>query len=238
VPIGSSLSFNGSTVTTSDLTSSITVQSVFQSSGGSSGYVLPEVFPPNRFNLDYQLIETADNAVVIGGATNDFIKVASTTSLGKAVDGGAGNDVIDGGVGSTFISGGTGSDTIFLDGRAPGVSWSTVTDFKLGEDKATIWGWKAGVSRVSTLFTDFNTGGAPGYTGLTLHFENLLPDDATPGQTNSNFNSITLTGLTLADFGATSLETLNAQITAGTNSNFITGQTTDEYGVHGYLFLS
>jgi hypothetical protein len=238
VPVGSSLSFNGSIVTTSDLTSSITVQPVFQSSGGSNGYVLPEVFPANRFNLDYQLIETADNAVVIGGATNDFIKVSSTNSLGKAVDGGAGDDVIDGGVGSTFITGGTGSDTIFLDGRAPGVSWSTVTDFKFGEDKATIWGWKAGVSRVSTLFTDFNTGGAPGYTGLTLHFENLLPDDAAPEQTNSNFNSITLTGLTLADFGATSLETLNAQITAGTNSHFITGQTIDEYGVHDYLFLS
>ena len=239
VPVGSSLSFNGTTVTTSDLTSSITPQPVFQSSGGSNGYALPEVFTGHpSLNLDYQLIETADNAVVIGGATNDFIKVASTNSLGKAVDAGAGDDVIDGGVGSTFITGGAGSDTIFLDGRAAGVSWSTVTDFTFGQDKATIWGWKAGVSKVSTIFTDFNTGGAPGYTGLTLHFENLLPDDAAPGQTNSNFNSITLTGLTLADFGATSLETLNAQITAGTNSHFITGQTTDEYGVHGYLFLS
>jgi serralysin len=85
---------------------------------------LPEVFSgPSSLNLDYQLIENGYNAVVIGGATNDFIKVASSDSLGKAVDGGAGDDVIDGGVGSTFISGGTGSDTIFLDGRAPGVSW-------------------------------------------------------------------------------------------------------------------
>jgi hypothetical protein len=239
VPVGSSLSFNGSTVTTSDLTNSITVQPVFQSSGGSNGYALPEVFTgPASLNLHYQLIETADNAVVIGGDTNDFIKVASTTSVGKAVDGGAGDDVIDGGVGSTFISGGTGSNTIFLDGRAPGVSWSTVTDFKFGQDKATIWGWKAGVSKVSTLFSDFNTGGAQGYEGLTLHFENLLPDDAAPGQTNSNFNSITLTGLTLADFGASSLEDLNAQISAGANSHFIVGQTVDAFGEHGYLFLS
>ncbi len=239
VPVGSFLSFNGSTVTTSDLTNSITVQPVFQSSGGSNGYALPEVFTgPASLNLHYQLIETADNAVVIGGDTNDFIKVASTTSVGKAVDGGAGDDVIDGGVGSTFISGGTGSNTIFLDGRAPGVSWSTVTDFKFGQDKATIWGWKAGVSKVSTLFSDFNTGGAQGYEGLTLHFENLLPDDAAPGQTNSNFNSITLTGLTLADFGASSLEDLNAQISAGANSHFIVGQTVDAFGEHGYLFLS
>lgn len=239
VPVGSSLEFNGNTVTTSDLTSSITVQPVFQSSGGSNGYALPEAFTgPASLNLDYQLIETGYNAVVIGGATNDFIKVASTDSTGKAVDGGAGDDVIDGGVGSTFISGGTGSDTIFLDGRASGTSWSTVTDFTFGQDKATIWGWKAGVSKVSTLFTDFNTGGAAGYTGLTLHFENLLPDDAAAGQTNSNFNSITLSRLTLADFGATSLEDLNAQISAGTNSHFIVGQTTDAYGDHGYLFLS
>ena len=239
VPIGSSLSFNGRTVTTSDLTSSITVQPVFQSSGGSNGYALPEVFTGQAsLNLDYQLIETADNAVVIGGSTNDFIKVASTNSVGKAVDGRAGDDVIDGGAGSSFISGGAGNNTIFLDGRLPGVSWSTVADFKFGQDKATIWGWKAGVSRVSTIFTDFNTGGAAGYTGLTLHFENLLPDDAPLGQTNSNFNSITLTGLTLADFGATSLANLNAQISAGTNSHFIVGQTVDAFGEHGYLLLS
>jgi serralysin len=239
VPIGSSLSFNGRTVTTSDLTSSITVQPVFQSSGGSNGYALPEVFTGQAsLNLDYQLIETADNAVVIGGSTNDFIKVASTNSVGKAVDGRAGDDVIDGGAGSSFISGGAGNNTIFLDGRLPDVSWSTVADFKFGQDKATIWDWKAGVSRVSTIFTDFNTGGAAGYTGLTLHFENLLPDDAPLGQTNSNFNSITLTGLTLADFGATSLADLNAQINAGTNSHFIVGQTVDAFGEHGYLLLS
>ena len=239
VPVGTSLEFNGVTVTTADLINSTTVAPVFQSNGGPGGYALPEVFTgPSSLNLDYQLIETADNAVVIGGATNDFIKLASTNSDGKAVDGGAGDDVIDGGVGSTFISGGSGSNTIFLDGRAPGVSWSTVTDFKLGQDKATIWGWKEGVSKVSTLFTDVNTGGAAGYTGLTLHFENLLPDDAAEGQTNSNFNSITLSGLNLSDFGAKSLDDLNAQITSKTNSHFQVGEVSDAFGDHGYLFIS
>jgi hypothetical protein len=34
------------------------------------------------------------------------------------------------------------------------------------------------------------------------------------------------------------LETLNAQILAGTNPNFLTGQTVDDYGTHGYLFIS
>jgi hypothetical protein len=98
------------------------------------------------------------------------------------------------------------------------VSWSTVTDFKFGQDKATIWDWRQGVSKVSWLDEQ---GGANGYQGLTLHFENLLPDDAAAGQTNSNFNSITLSRLTLADFGASSLADLNAQIIAGTNSHFI-----------------
>lgn len=239
VLVGSSIAFNGRIVSTEYLATQIVAQPAFRSSGGSKGYTLPELFTgPASLNLDYQLIESADNAVVIGGATNDFIKVSSASSLGKAVDGGAGDDVIDGGVGSTFISGGTGSNTIFLDGRASGVSWSTVTDFKLGQDKATIWGWKKGVSKVSTVFTDFNSGGAPNYTGLTLHFENLLPDDAALGQTNSNFNSITLSNRTLADFGATSLMDLNTQIAANTNSHFQVGVVSDAFGDHGYLFIS
>jgi Ca2+-binding RTX toxin-like protein len=237
--IGSSLEFVDALISTNTLMSTRTVLPVFQSSGGTNGYVLPEVFTgPDSLNLDYQLIETSDNAVVIGGASNDFIKVASAQSLGKAVDGGGGDDVIDGGVGSTFITGGAGSNTIFLDGRAPGVSWSTVTDFKLDQDKATIWGWKEGVSKVSTSFIDFNSGGAPGYTGLTLHFENLLPDNAALGQTNSNLNSITLSNRTLADFGATSLMDLNTQITANTNSHFQVGVVSDVFGDHGYLFIS
>lgn len=237
--IRSSFEFANELISANSLIASRTLLPVFQSSGGTSGYVLPEVFTgPDSLNLDYQLIETSDNAVVIGGSTNDFIKVSSTQSIGKAVDGGGGDDVIDGGVGSTFISGGAGLNTIFLDGRAPSVSWSTVTDFKLGQDKATIWGWKEGVSRVSIAFSDFNSGGAPGYTGLTLHFENLLPDGAAPSQANSNLNSITLSGRTLADFGATSLMDLNTQISTHANSHFQVGMVSDVFGDHGYLFIS
>jgi hypothetical protein len=73
---------------------------------------------------------------------------------------------------------------------------------------------------------------------LTLHFENLLPSDAGSGDTNSNWNSITFSGKSASDFGFDSLETLNAQILAGTNPNFLTGQTVDDYGTHGYLFIS
>jgi hypothetical protein len=143
--------------------------------------------------------------------------------------------VIDGGVGSTFVSGGGGSNTFFLDGRATGISWSTITDFQLDQDRATIWGWKQGVSRVAAFEAN---GGAAGFSGLTLHFENLLPDNAASGATNANFNSITLTGKTLQDFGASSLTELNQQIASGSNSHFLVGQTSDAYGEHGYLFIS
>ena len=238
---GESLNFSDAIVSTEQLIAQKTSVPVFLSSGGTNGFTLPELFTgPPSLNLQYQLIETADNAVVIGGTSNDFIKVSSTNSLGKAVDGGGGSDVIDGGVGSTFVSGGTNhsASTFFLDGRAPGTSWSTITDFILGSDKATIWGWKQGVSRVSTSFTDFNSGGAKDFEGLTLHFENLLPDNAAPGQTNANLNSITLTGLTLEDFGASSLAELNAQINNKTSNYFQTGIVSDQFGDHGYLFFS
>ena len=238
VAIGSSLDFNGSTVTTTDLTNQITPTPVFQSSGGTGGYALPELFTgPASLNLKYQLIEEAINAVVIGSSDNDFIKVSSATSAGKAVDGGGGSDVIDGGVGSTFITGGAGGDTFFLDGRAPGVSWSTITDFNTGSDKATIWGFVKGVSSVDTSFTNPNGEGAAGYTGLTLHFKNLLPSGQTEGS-NPNLNSVTLSGRTLAEFGASSLAELNTQINSGTNANFLVGQTDDIFGTHGYLFIN
>ena len=238
---GESLVFTDGAFSTENLIATKDVLPAFRSSGDSSGYTLPEIFTgPASLNIQYQLIDSTDNAVVVGGTTNDFIKLSSTNSLGKAVDDGGGSDVIDGGVGSTFVSGGANhtASTFFLDGRAPGTSWSTITDFQLGSDKATIWGWKQGVSRVSTKFSNFNSGGAEGYEGLTLHFENLLPDDAAPGQTNSNLNSITLTGLTLEDFGASSLDELNTQIANKTSNYFQTGIVSDQFGDHGYLFFS
>jgi serralysin len=237
VLLGENLAFTDGTLSTEELIINTDRVPVFQSSGNASGYTLPEVFTgPPSLNLQYQLIETADNAVVIGGTTNDFIKVSSTNSSGKAVDGGGGSDVIDGGVGSAFVSGGTNhtATTFFLDGRAPGISWSTITDFQLGSDKATIWGWKQGVSEVAAFESD---GGALGYSGLTLHFKNLLPDDAIAGQTNDFLNSITLTGLTLEEFGASSLAELNTQITDSTNSFIRSGTVTDDFGDHGYLLL-
>ena len=201
--------------------------------GVSSG-LRPTFFTgPASLNLHYQIIDTTPNVIISGSELNDFIALQGGGN--KAVNGGLGDDVIDGGTGSTFVSGGGGSNTFFLDGRAPGVSWSTITDFQLGQDKATIWGWKEGVSRVKEVVLN---GGAAGYTGLTLHFENLLPDGSASTARNSSLNSITFSNKSLSDFGVESLTELNEQIASGGNSHFIVGQTSDVYGDHGYLFIS
>jgi Ca2+-binding RTX toxin-like protein len=202
--------------------------------GVSSG-LRPTFFTgPVSLNLHYQIIDTTPGAIIAGSALNDFIVLQGGGN--KAVNGGQGNDVIDGGTGSTFVSGGGGSNTFFLDGRASGVSWSTITDFQLGDgDKATIWGWKEGVSRVKEVVEN---GGAAGYTGLTLHFENLLPDGSASTARNTSLNSITFTDKSLSDFGVESVAELNQQILEGSNSHFIVGATNDIYGEHGYLFIS
>lgn len=201
---------------------------------GVAGNAQPTFFTGLQdLNLHYQLIDTTPDAIVVGSDLNDFIALQGGGV--KAADGGAGDDVIDGGVGSTFVTGGSGSNTFFLDGRAEGVSWSTITDFQVGQDKATIWGWKAGVSRVKSIETD---GGADGYKGITFHFENLLPDGSPDGAVNPEANSLTFTGRSLSDFGVSSAAELNEQILAGTADYFVVGQTEDVYGVHGYLHIA
>jgi Ca2+-binding RTX toxin-like protein len=201
----------------------------------STAFVMPDFYTGPVEGVDFQLIDTSDDAVIVGSAFNDFIVLQGTGN--KAVDGGEGSDIIGGGTGSNFVTGGGSgiADTFFFDGRATGTSWSTITDFELGLDKATIWGWKKGVSRVFALDAER---GAADYTGLTLHFENLLPDGASATDTNPNLNSITLTGLKLSDFGASSLEELNAQIANQTNSHFVVSTVSDVHGDHGYLLIS
>ena len=236
-----SITLAGSTYQTSNLKDMATAAGnaapvYIDATGGNTGYLLPTKYAgPASLGLHWQLVDTADNAVITGSSDSEFLKVAGANSIGKAVNGGGGNDVIDGGVGSTFVTGGANhSDTFFLDGRAPGTSWSTITDFKTGSDKATIWGFVKGVSSIDASFTNYNNEGAGGYQGLTLHFKNLLPDGQTAGS-NPNLNSITLTGHTLAEFGASSLADLNNQINNGTNAHFIVGATQDSLGTHGYL---
>ena len=231
--------FNGAFSNTDGIyANASTIVPLFASSGGINGYTLPDLYTgPASLGLTYQLIEAAQNAVVTGSTSSEFIKVSNSNSIGKAVNGNGGNDVIDGGVGSTFVTGGDNHNTtFFLDGRAPGTSWSTITDFQAGVDKATIWGFVRGVSSIDTSFTNYNNEGAAGYQGLTLHFKNLLPDGQTSGS-NANLNSITFTGYTLQDLGVNSLAELNAQINAGTNPNILVGSTQDSAGTHSYLYI-
>ena len=82
------------------------------------------------------------------------------------------------------------------------------------------------------------SGGAEGYKGVTLHFDNLLPSDAGQGATNASLNSLTFSGKSLSDFGAGSIAELNAQIAAGDNPLFMTGVVEDQYGSHGYLYVA
>jgi hypothetical protein len=237
IAAGSSVLFADEVASTGSLATGNTT-TFFHSSGGINGLTLPDLFTgPSSLGLTYQLIDSTQNAVVTGASSNDFIKVSDTNSVGKAVNGGGGNDVIDGGVGSTFVTGGDNhNDTFFLDGRAPGTSWSTITDFKSGVDKATIWGFVKGVSSIDATFTNYDHEGATGYQGLTLHFKNLLSDGQTSGS-NPNLNSITLTGHTLSELGASSLADLNNQINNGTNAHILVGSTQDASGTHSYLYI-
>jgi serralysin len=143
-----------------------------------------------------------------------------------------GHDVLTG-VGSLFMTGGAGRDTFFLDGRLSEASWSTITDFERGQDRMTIWGWREGVSRIAAAEEE---AGAQGYQGLTLTFVDLRAD----GATNSTgvMHSVTLSGLSLSDFGAENVEQLNIQINLDANKYFSVGSTVDVHGSHGYLSIA
>jgi Ca2+-binding RTX toxin-like protein len=181
--------------------------------------------------LAYELIDSTEVLVLTASESNDFVALQATGN--KAIDGLGGDDVLTG-TGSLFMTGGAGRDTFFLDGRLAESSWSTITDFEQGEDRLTIWGWRDGVSRVSAAE---NQTGALGYAGLTLTFEGLRAD-GTALPTEGVSHSVTFSGLSLADFGAQSVEQLNLQIHQESNTHFIADSTTDIYGAHGYLYIS
>jgi len=201
---------------------------LFASPTLTGGYLLPTMFTGDAsLGLSYELIDLTDVLVLAASDSNDFVALQATGN--KAIDGLGGDDVLTG-TGSVFMTGGAGRDTFFLDGRLSDVSWSTITDFEQGQDRLTIWGWREGVSRISAAE---DQAGAQGYAGLTLTFEGLLADDATVP--NDVTHSVTLSGLTLADFGAESVEQLNVQILRDSNANFSVDSTVDVYGTHGYL---
>ncbi len=202
---------------------------------GVSGYLLAQRFSgDSSLNLDYQLINENFGAVLQGSSSNDFIKLAGLGN--KACDGLDGDDVLDGGTGSAFLTGGGigSADTFFLDGRADADAWSTLTDYQIGTDALTIWGWQSGVSTVRAI-SEFD--GAEGYKGLTLSFENLINDSA-DGLATDGQKLVTFSGLAVEDFGANSIDHLNAEIQSGLFEYASSGVVADTLGDHGYWQLS
>ncbi|MGG5821382.1 calcium-binding protein [Falsiroseomonas sp. HW251] len=106
-------------------------------------------------------IGSAGGEAVHGTGFADFI---NTMGGDDAVDAGAGSDVLDGGTGSNFLTGGADRDVFFLDGRGGSTTWSTITDWEVGE-QLSVWGWRPGVSRAEWAAD----AGAAGYRGLTMH---------------------------------------------------------------------
>ena len=117
--------------------------------------------------LQRQFINPTGNPVTVAaGIPNVFLHGGGAVG-GNALQVHSGQNVIDGGIGSNFLVGGTdpaGADTFFLDARGGGASWGTVVNFHAG-DAVTFWGWKEGI----TTFDWFADGGAPGYSGATIH---------------------------------------------------------------------
>ena len=258
-----SVTLGGTTYTAAQVSSQATASGaasapVFtDSTGGGSGYILPTVYTGPVTSLHYQLLAAADGAVITATHDNTFIALTTqNAAVNKAVNGNGGQDVISGGVGSSFIAGGTGhANTFFLDGRtADVVSWSTITDFILGTDSVTIWGWNPGNSSLNSTNPIINGAGGA-FNGLTLYINNLSPDGSASNFQNSALNQLTLSTHTLSDFGFSTVAALDAQlqhlsqeaisntgadITAShtaSNGHFTIGQTTDSVGagVHWYL---
>ena len=180
--LNSSFGFSDAIYATNDLISYSPPVVVFQSPNSATGYTLPTVYSGPVSFLQYELLGQSTGDVVSGSTTNDFINLLGGDD---AANGGAGRDVLDGGIGSNFLTGGAGNDTFFLDGRGGTTTWSTITDFTSG-DTVNIWGWVQGTSQL--VRTDASNG-APGYMGVTYHYD--LNHDSTI-DTSITFSNLTL----------------------------------------------
>ena len=135
---------------------------------GEGDYALPTKYSGPVAGIANQFLGSAEGESVGLTSGNDFINALAGDD---AVNGGAGNDIIDGGLGSSFLTGGAGSDIFFVDARGlaggAGVgTWSTITDWEVGE-QVTLWGWLAGTSNLSFTASD----GTSGFTGVTANVD-------------------------------------------------------------------
>lgn len=159
------------------------VFAVTDTDAGTAGAIAAVPYTGPVAHLDLQFIGTDASEAIVGTAFSDFINGGAGND---AIDGGLGDDVLDGGLGSNFLTGGPGRDIFFLDGRGGGATWSTITDWEVGE-QLSLWGWLPGVSTASWVASD----GTPGWTGVTLHAD--LDGDGTIE------TSVTWTGRTQAE---------------------------------------
>jgi serralysin len=154
--VSSISTFDGEIRVNSDLSN------LFRMSGNGANFlVLGSNYKGPVSYIERQFIGDRGGQVLFGTKDNDFIRMNGGTN---AVNGGSGDDVLDGGEGSNFLTGGEGTDIFFLDGRGGGVTWSTITDWRSGE-QLSFWGWRPGVSKAMWIDVD----GAEGYRGVTLH---------------------------------------------------------------------
>ncbi len=132
-----------------------------------------------------------DDEFIYAGTANINLSVETDNVFLKsqggqdALQAHGGHNVLDGGTGSNFLVGGQDADTFFVDGRAGGVTWSTIAGFGALDD-VTLWGWLDGTTR----YVWDDRSGAAGFEGLTLH--------ADLGGTGRITASMTFTGLTAA----------------------------------------
>jgi Ca2+-binding RTX toxin-like protein len=137
------------------------VFAVTNTDAGTAGTIAAIPYTGPVALLDLQFIGSDASEAIVGTAFSDFINGGAGND---AIDGGLGDDVLDGGLGSNFITGGHGRDIFFLDGRGGGATWSTITDWEVGE-QLSLWGWLPGISTATWVAND----GTPGWTGVTLH---------------------------------------------------------------------
>jgi len=141
---------------------------------------------PVTLPLADRIAGTANNDVMLGTERNDFAILGGGDDAASM---GAGDDILDGGTGSNFLTGGSGIDTYFTDGRGAAPTWTTITDWEVGEQLG-LWGFIPGTSTL----TSQDMAGALGYQGVTYHAD--LDGNGTID------TSITWAGRTSADIPA------------------------------------
>lgn len=121
-----------------------------QDYNGPVTYLQSQLIYTGNGNLN--MVALTPNAFLCGGSGNDGLVATS------------GDNVLDGGTGSNFLIGGSGQDVFFLDTESGVNTWTTVSNFKAG-DQITVWD----ITPAQYNLAWFANQGAPNATGATIH---------------------------------------------------------------------